>query len=877
MKSDFFYSESTGLYIARKPLKIDARTKEAAQRSGIKVDWNDEGSINGIDYDDGKKLIKSLGGKMLTPEEYWKVFRDAISTGDSDMMGELTSDKYSEWLDRVYIGSDRFIDSPKIEGKYQYSGNLKISRCPDGRPGWFNPEDNIGETAEPINVLESRDKFSTTWKFWSPDLSVTSIGICAPIRGYVTSVGKPSYDLGIPVDSRQPRLMIRECRYNPPAPLIEEEIVKKAESLQGIELLKFLYKFGSRFSGSKDSLIHRLSENLFDRLGDLAFDLDVTDAAEQISRIEYQQLDYSSFERFVRESKKSLEQSILENKDIVFVMGHKNPDTDTAISCLFEAYRNQIMDPNTAYIPVIQASRVPDEVSHLLEGLAESFLLSNNQSYHQARTSGLARWISVDQNREPEVQKYFISIIDHHIPCEAAKSRDIPKTLEMLGSTAALVTRKYLGMGLRFDQKMAKILYGASLMDTENRVSHKMTLKDRKIMDYLKDISGIENDDEFYGSLMSKLLNTDDADILFKRDYKEDWGFGFAVAKIKNGFSKTGELKKQDLVRRLYEIANANNHEKNLPFTLLKVTDYEEDNETVNRERIYYVFNSDNPKFQDAIKTTLESIIRFEFPSESIEKGKDHIDFWGSGLQLSRKKTAPVIEPICSAFNRYFYSPAIDRWVKRDFLRKTASIKGDYSTDSEGRINYITQEEAIDLARVQGFSLLSLTEYWKVLSDAKNSKDFQMIESLQGSNFVEFFDSQIIDSEFLVEHGGEKRRVSVPKGNPGLIHPDEIDPNSGLPKIVRSPNEYGNPDLWRYWQPDREVVIPCRSFIFLLDQPCLDGKFHPGESFPNLGIRPVVEKVEDPDVNITWDSDDLSVKIHEEGETHDFIWPKKLI
>lgn len=58
MKSDFFYSKSTGLYVARKPLKIDSRTKKAAEKYKVKLDWDDEGRINYIDFDNAKLLPK---------------------------------------------------------------------------------------------------------------------------------------------------------------------------------------------------------------------------------------------------------------------------------------------------------------------------------------------------------------------------------------------------------------------------------------------------------------------------------------------------------------------------------------------------------------------------------------------------------------------------------------------------------------------------------------------------------------------------------------------------------------------------------------------------------------------------------------------------
>ena len=910
-KGDFFYSKSTNLYVARKtvnmglhvsrkPLMVDSRVKKAADSAGIFLDWDDEGRINYITFDDAKKLMEALGSRIFTPVEYWKVLKDAKEAKDEDMVKQLTSNQYAEWLNRVYFRDNTYIDDPKVVAPYQYEGERKKATSPEGSPGWFNPEGNINEeTGEPISVELNREKFATSWKYWSPVLGLLATSdrtATAPIRGYVTSVGKPSLDLGIPADAKQPKLMVRECRTEPLTPVIDAQILDKAEELivgkKGKELIEFLKINGHLFAGSNDSLVYKLREKFFDLLGEYSFShVAAREAGRMLSRSSYERQVTEDFHGYVKNSRHNLEIALNENRDIVFVMGHKNPDTDTVVSSLFEAWRNHLINGDeVTYVPVVQGSRMPDEIAHLLQDLSEDVMLTNDELYQQSKNSGIARWISVDQNREPEVQKYFISIIDHHVVSEVAKNRDITKTLEMIGSSSALVARKMFGMGLDLSKEDAKILYGAALMDTENRVKHKMTQQDILIMDYLKKRSAVANDDEFYQDLMSRLLNTDDAGILFRRDYKEDWGFGFAVAKIKNGFR--GEKgNKWGLISNLYNLAEENTRQKNLPVTLMKITDYEDDNETVNRERIYFAFNGDaSEKFKKTMKKAVESIIKFEFPEDNIETGEDYgdyIDFWGTGMQLSRKKTAPVLQPIVTAFNRYFYSPSIGRYVKRNFLKYTQEVKNvasGLSTDEEGRINYITFPEAKRLVRRLGVQMLSMGEYWQVLKDAKEINDTQMIDSLQGSNFVEFWDSAIINKRILIDHPeivgekvfGNEKEIAVPEGRPGLIHPRDIDLETGLPKKVYPPNNYTDRELWRYWEPDNDLVFPCRSFIFLLDQPSWDGKFHIKDSFPNLGLRPVVREVEEPKVEISWDSSSMVVELFEEGEKKIFRWPKNI-
>ncbi len=915
MKSEFFYSKSTKLYVSRKPLKIDSRVKKAGEKASITLSWDDEGRIDFVDFDESRKILESLGSIMLSPIDYWKVLEDAKEKNDKEMVEELMSSKYCEWLNRVYLIDQTWIDCPEIVKEYEYAGEKKKAIEPIGKPGWFNPENNINfELGVPKKIELFREKFATSWKYWSPDFSVTKHRPRAPIRGYVTSVGKPSFDQGMPVDSKQPMQMIRECRKIPLEFPIKSEILEEVlkllkqyhEKEQDINsITKFLENYGRLFKDSKQLTIYKIREKLFDLLGIMKIKslskkdkeslIRLDKASTTLSSFKLKNVKYENFFKFITSSSSRLKHALEQKEDIVFVMGHKNPDTDTVISSLFESWRNSLIDEKITYIPIVQNYKIPDEVRKLLDDeISDSILLDKEEDYTKAKKSGLARWISVDQNREPKVQRYFISIIDHHIASEISLLQDLPKTMEIIGSCTALIVQKMLGGGIYPDKKLGRILHGATLMDTENRVFHKMTKKDKMIMDYLKQLSEINNEDGFYSDLMSFLLNTDDPNVLFGRDYKEDWGFGFAVTKIKGGFKQNGEEIKKELIKKSIELASQNNINKNLPLTVLRITDYLDDNITVNRERVYLIFNKEiSIEFKSAIFSLLEKVVKFEFDEVNIKKTSDFVEFWGTGMQLSRKKTAPILEPVVKVFNEYFYSPSNKIWIKRDFLKKSKNlIKAEeklnlkVSFDQEKRVNYLTYPEARFLVEELGFSILTLREYWLALNDAKNIKDVQMIESLQGSNFVEFLDTVFKNYKIMIEHPkishkgkkyffeGDQTKVIIPKGKPGLIHPNQIDLKTGIPSKINPPSEYGNPELWRYWEPDADLVVPTRSYIFLLKQPCWDGKFHVNDSFPNLGIRPCSKKLILPEVNIKSDKDKLKIEIKKEGDILIHEWDK---
>ncbi|MBI3282991.1 hypothetical protein HYZ70_02845, partial [Candidatus Curtissbacteria bacterium] len=538
---------------------------------------------------------------------------------------------------------------------------------------------------------------------------------------------------------------------------------------------------------------------------------------------------------------------------------------------LFEAYRNSLINPNICYVPLVQADRMPDEIARLLgPALAGAIMLWNHPLYQKAENLGQTRWILTDHNKSTK-QRFAVSIVDHHIMSKVAQGQNISKTWDMAGSCASQIAQKLIGMGVNFDAGLARLLHGATLMDTENRGPKKMTYRDRLIMDYLQGLSKISDEKAFYQDLMSYLLNTNDPERLLARDYKEDWGiFGFAVAKVKGMFGPNGEELKPEVLSGLVKEAQANNHAKNFCMTIVKVVDYEDDNEKVNCERIYMIFNQYAPlEFRKVMFEALTHIIRHQFGLEiKLRTTENAIEFKGTGDQLSRKVTAPQFEVVVAAFNRFYHSAILGKEVAREFLTLTPEVKQaanelniELYADKHGRINNITYIEMKKLAKRLGYTMLSLGEYWKLLAETKKTNDAQMQEHLMSEGFVEFTDtivqdySEIIDHPEVIEspdgviYQGNARKVTVIPAHPGLIRPEDIDPETGLPvRASFDQSGYADPETWRYWSPDALIVNPTRSFIFLSDKAALDMKNHPDDALPNMGARLVTDKVHYPKV-----------------------------
>ncbi len=371
--------------------------------------------------------------------------------------------------------------------------------------------------------------------------------------------------------------------------------------------------------------------------------------SNELLEIESQTVNFSNIKNFVKNVKKELEDPE-SDKEFVFVVGHKNPDADASISALAEAYRKSLLekDENTIYVPLIQSNRIPDEVIHLIgEDMANNLLKTNDDAYkkHQKNSS----LVLVDENEIPQIDDKnmnVLAVVDHHKESKSLEEykKEIPITREMSGSTITLIIQKYAGMGIKLDEKTAKMLLGGALLDSEKRTDKKTSSKDVLAMDNVQKISEAD-EDKLYSEAMSAMLSTDDANLLFERDKKpfkiDEQTFGFAVSKVKNMFSADGKILKKELLNDLQEKTKENKEN----FTLTKIVDYLGDNETVNREKIYLSFDENFNIPKDKVFETIVEVIKTELKNVeiSINKEENSIEFWGVGKQLSRKKIAPPL------------------------------------------------------------------------------------------------------------------------------------------------------------------------------------------------------------------------------------------
>ncbi len=801
----WYYSRRLRKYISLEPLKIDSNIINTAKENNIPLVWDDFGNIVNIDFDNARKLVSLIGGTMLSPNEYWTFYNELVRNNKTDVIDKLLSNQFTEILDRVYLRDGSYIDHPSIISKDNYDGKRIFNNILVGRPGWILPEDIDTKTGLPTKV-RGKGKTHGLIKYWSPDLNVTKCNACFPIRGYVTSTSCVSFDLGIPVDSKQPKQMIRMCLKTKPKSVLSENELRKLEEdkyyNKGLTLVK-KGKLGSK------------------------------------------KLKYNDFKEYIKSIKEIFNDCIKNNKQIFLVMGHKNPDSDTVVSSLLESYRLHLLNKNKnhIYIPLIQANELPEEIKLIVgTDLCNYLLYENNIDIKELLESGLVRIVFTDQNYQKEYQKYVVSITDHHIMSSELidKEMTIPCIDKIIGSCSALITIKYAGSGFDVDSKLADIFYSGMLMDTENRVAHKMTELDKCTMDIMKSKSNIKDDNTHYIKLMNELIKEKNLEKLYFRDYKKFFGFGFAVLKVKN-FIEEKDFNKN--IKKAIEIAEEDNKRNNYYVSLIKIVQYNSEDLSVDKERIYYVFSKmATGSIKKKCIELLSKIIKVSFHSAKITINDDYMEISNTKKQISRKKIAPLIETVLKKEGQFVYYESISKWVSRDFLKMNDFIKKyphKLETDNKDRICNLNYLEAKELCKYLKGHMLTLKEYWQVYYEAKEKEQYLMLDALTDSSFIEFLDTTSDQVKDYLD------------ASPGLISPNDIDLSTGLPKEIKSPDEYYNKSLWRYWSPPRsgETYVFSRSHIFLLNQPCLDAKTRLNEGYASLGIRLV------RDNNIKYDID----------------------
>ncbi|MBM9537984.1 manganese-dependent inorganic pyrophosphatase [Desulfobulbus alkaliphilus] len=202
----------------------------------------------------------------------------------------------------------------------------------------------------------------------------------------------------------------------------------------------------------------------------------------------------------------------------VYVVGHKSPDTDSVTAAI--AYAALMKAKGEEYIPVMQGSMNPEtEVVLKQFGVAVPEIMTDATGKKVALVdhSDLAQ--APDNLSAGEV----VAVVDHHKIGDVTTNQPIFFCNMPVGCTCTVLKVLYDLEGVAIDPKVAGIMTAAILSDTVNFKSPTCTEADKKAVQELAAIAGVNDTDGLFMEMLkakSAVAGVPAMDLLH-RDYKD--------------------------------------------------------------------------------------------------------------------------------------------------------------------------------------------------------------------------------------------------------------------------------------------------------------------------------------------------------------------
>lgn len=257
----------------------------------------------------------------------------------------------------------------------------------------------------------------------------------------------------------------------------------------------------------------------------------------------------------------------MENKVLIF--GHKNPDTDTICSSMVKEILNKKngcekskavrlgnINKETQYALNYLGLEAPELIEKVEEG-QEVILVDHNE---------------FNQSVEGIENAKILEVVDHHRISNFETSEPLYYTARPFGCTSTILFEKFKASGIEIEKTEAILMASAIISDTLLLKSPTTTDHDRKALEELGKIPGI-NVEEYGLEMLKAGTDLDDfsAEELINLDAKslDKEGTKFVIAQV-NTVSIEDVLKRQN---ELEEAINNAIAEKGLSLFVLAITD----------------------------------------------------------------------------------------------------------------------------------------------------------------------------------------------------------------------------------------------------------------------------------------------------------------
>jgi manganese-dependent inorganic pyrophosphatase len=254
-------------------------------------------------------------------------------------------------------------------------------------------------------------------------------------------------------------------------------------------------------------------------------------------------------------------------KEQIYVIGHKSPDTDTVCSAI--AYSSLLKKQKVNAIPAVFGEINP-ETQYVLD-------LFKVKDLSRIKTIKGKKVILVDHNEPGQSpdgieEAKVVGVVDHH-KIGFSSNEPIDLLVKPYGSTATIVAEKMISEGFKISKQTAGILLSAILSDTVIFKSSTTTKADMQIAKQLAAIAEVDNMKKFGIEIKKKKSSLEgmSPEKIIYSDFKtfEAGSSKFGVGQIEVVDLKEAKEKKNDIVKKLHDIQA----QDNLSFCVLMVTD----------------------------------------------------------------------------------------------------------------------------------------------------------------------------------------------------------------------------------------------------------------------------------------------------------------
>ena len=304
---------------------------------------------------------------------------------------------------------------------------------------------------------------------------------------------------------------------------------------------------------------------------------------------------------------------------VVYVVGHKSPDSDSVCAAIAIAdLKNQLGDDAVACMQGELNTETEFVLKRFSVDMPEIFRDGTGKDLILVDHSEISQ--SVDNLEKANI----VGIVDHHKLGDVTTSSPVDILIRPIGSSCTIVKSLYNFYGKTISKKIAGVMLCAILSDTVVFKSVTTTDEDRRVAKELAGVAGIDNINELGMELLkakSAIEGLSPKELILK-DYKDyDMGgkkIGIGQLELVD-FSAVEEIK-NDLIEELRKLKDENRHS-----VLLMLTDI-----TKEGTELLYVSND-------------SSVIERVFGKHS-ERGS----LWLNDVMSRKKQIVPPLEKVLS-------------------------------------------------------------------------------------------------------------------------------------------------------------------------------------------------------------------------------------